>query len=51
MAAPPPKTPGAHYTWSDHQSWPDEKRWEILAGIEIPLREVFDLAGSAAEMP
>lgn len=33
MAAQPLKTPGARYTWSDYQSWPDGERWEILGGV------------------
>ena len=37
MAAAPPKTPGARCNWTDYQSWPDEERWEILAGVAYAM--------------
>lgn len=37
MAAQPLKTPGTRYTWTDYQSWRDEERWEIVAGVAYAM--------------
>lgn len=37
MVAQPLKTPGARCTWTDYRSWPDEERWEILAGVAYAM--------------
>lgn len=37
MAAQPVKTHKTRYTWSDYQTWPDDERWEIIAGTAYAM--------------
>jgi Uma2 family endonuclease len=37
MPGPPTKAGASRYTWSDYQNWPDEERWEIIAGAPFAM--------------
>lgn len=37
MTAPALRNSEDRYTWSDYQTWPDEERWEIIAGIAYAI--------------